>query len=369
MPIDIEGLLAPVDEEAPCGADPSYDPEFLEMERLAKGTVEQQIGDTIVEAEEPDWKAVCQEALGVLGKSKHLWAIIHLLWAEIRTEGIPGLRDGLALLAGALEQHWASIHPELDPEDSYDPMERLNLLRELAPPAEMQAAPRIFDLLLSTPLCDYPVLHRSFCLQDIRIAKGEAEVPADAKGQPPDDQLLTAAFCGAKLPPDRAAELQEQAQATAAAAGEAAELVAKIDTLMVGYVGAGQLDLSALQAMLEETQARITEYLAQGGIGEPAGEPVGGGEAGGGVPAAVGGGGQAITGDIRSNEDVRRVLDMICTYYEHAEPSSPVPLLLKRAKRLVGTSFVEIIQDMNPDGLRTIEVISGPLETPDQQQY
>ena len=54
--IDVEKLLAPVDGESPVGADLSYDPSIMEIEQLAAGKPEQQIGDTIVPAEDPDWK-------------------------------------------------------------------------------------------------------------------------------------------------------------------------------------------------------------------------------------------------------------------------------------------------------------------------
>jgi type VI secretion system protein ImpA len=69
----------------------------------------------------------------------------------------------------------------------------------------------------------------------------------------------------------------------------------------------------------------------------------------------------AIAGEIRSAEDVTRVLDLICAYYKRVEPSSPVPLLLGRARGLVRKSFVEIIADLNPEALQQIQVISGPL--------
>lgn len=44
-----------------------------------------------------------------------------------------------------------------------------------------------------------------------------------------------------------------------------------------------------------------------------------------------------------------------------------MPLLLKRAKKLVRKNFIEIIQDLTPDSLRQIQVISGPTEEPPQQ--
>ena len=58
-------------------------------------------------------------------------------------------------------------------------------------------------------------------------------------------------------------------------------------------------------------------------------------------------------------DDVLLLIDKICAYYARAEPSSPVPLLLKRARRLVNKEFIEIMRDLAPDGLAQIELIRG----------
>jgi type VI secretion system protein ImpA len=44
------------------------------------------------------------------------------------------------------------------------------------------------------------------------------------------------------------------------------------------------------------------------------------------------------------------------------EPASPVPLLLKRALRLVEKNFFEIMQDLAPDSVAQIKLISGIRE-------
>jgi type VI secretion system protein ImpA len=58
-------------------------------------------------------------------------------------------------------------------------------------------------------------------------------------------------------------------------------------------------------------------------------------------------------------------IERICQYYERNEPSSPIPLLLKRAKRLVSKSFIDIVRDLSPDALAKLEVISGEKADPD----
>jgi len=75
----------------------------------------------------------------------------------------------------------------------------------------------------------------------------------------------------------------------------------------------------------------------------------------------------AISGDIASRADVIRMLDKINRYYQQYEPSSPVPLLLERARRLVPKNFFEIMEDLAPGGMTELLVLSGPRESDVQQ--
>jgi type VI secretion system protein ImpA len=80
---------------------------------------------------------------------------------------------------------------------------------------------------------------------------------------------------------------------------------------------------------------------------------------GGGTTARAAGSPQAVN----SRADVLRELDRICSYYDANEPTSPVPMLLRRAKRLVSMSFVEIVRELAPSGVTEIETLRGPEVT------
>ena len=54
-----------------------------------------------------------------------------------------------------------------------------------------------------------------------------------------------------------------------------------------------------------------------------------------------------------------KALDRICDYYAANEPSSPVPIILNRAKGLVSKDFFEILQDVAPDGMNQFQSLSG----------
>ena len=61
------------------------------------------------------------------------------------------------------------------------------------------------------------------------------------------------------------------------------------------------------------------------------------------------------------------MLDRIIAYYARSEPSSPVPMLLERAKRMVGADFLTIIKEMAPDGIQNVHLIGGITETEDDE--
>ena len=55
-----------------------------------------------------------------------------------------------------------------------------------------------------------------------------------------------------------------------------------------------------------------------------------------------------------------RSLDKILAYYTRHEPSSPLPVLLTRAKNLVHADFAAIVRNLIPDGMSQFENLRGP---------
>jgi type VI secretion system protein ImpA len=112
--------------------------------------------------------------------------------------------------------------------------------------------------------------------------------------------------------------------------------------------------------VLQEAEKIITEQLARRGVQPlsealPGREPVAERVRSGNGSAA----GQPLAGEITSREEVIRLLDIACEYFHRYEPSSPVPLLLERAKRLISKDFIEILRDLVPDAIAQFEVVSG----------
>src|SRR5580693_8987855 len=95
----IEALLAPIGPDDPCGANLEYgDAAFTALERATQAKPEQQIGSTIIPAEEPDWKLVGRQAVDLFARTKDLRVAVHLTKALLNTDGLGGLANGLTLL-------------------------------------------------------------------------------------------------------------------------------------------------------------------------------------------------------------------------------------------------------------------------------
>jgi type VI secretion system protein ImpA len=332
MLMDLVRHPVPLSDDAPSGGNLEYDPLFVALALAAQPKEERQVGDGIVAAEDPDFKAVADRALEVLERSHDLRAAIHLAHARLRLEGLPGFAAALGYVARCLDEFWDSCHPQLDREDGDDPTMRVNAVRALVDTTGVLRA------LSLTPLAQSRTLGR-FALRDIAIARGEASLPADM-AEPPDMRAIAAAF------QDTDAETLRSTRAGAAAALEAADAIAmRFDTMIPGLGP----DLGPLQTALR----RILNALAEA-VGE---DPETEGEAEGATdaPARRGGGG----GEVETRADVLAALDRIIAYYEKNEPTSPLPLLLARAKRLVNADFLTIIRELAPSGLDNVNLIAG----------
>src|SRR5687768_4322018 len=127
--IDVDVLLRPIRDDAPCGDDVSGERDYSALEQMLAGTQERQIGETIVAAQDPDWRDIHKQCATLLGRSRDLRLMVYLTLAALRLDGLNGLRDGLALLKSHIAQNWDHLWPRLDPDDDLDPLERMNILQ------------------------------------------------------------------------------------------------------------------------------------------------------------------------------------------------------------------------------------------------
>jgi type VI secretion system protein ImpA len=338
--IDVEGLTGEVSPDAPCGEDLEYDADFIQLEQAAHGKEAQQMGDAVIEGAGPDWKTVKKLAIGLCGRTKDLRVATYLARALAVTDGLVGLKEGLEVLKAITVTYWPDVHPQLDPDDDNDPTFRVNTYASLIDPDSTLKNLREAPLVTSR-------VAGSFTLRDIQMASGEIAVPEGVDA--PQQSVIDGVFEEMDL---------DELRASAEAAVESISLVGEIEQFVTEQVGAAQApDLTDFAEAMKPIQHVLSDQLSRRGVADPAQEAAADAPAAGGAaPAAAA---PVPTGEIATREDAIRALDRVISYFNKYEPSSPIPLLLTRAKRLVSKSFMEIMQDLAPDGLAQAQMMGG----------
>jgi type VI secretion system protein ImpA len=148
--MDVDDWLRDVEVEPPCGPNLEYDDAYMTLAAAAAGKPEQQYGDTLIAAVEPDWKQVLDQSSELLTRTKDLRATLLLTRALTRLEGLQGFLKGIELTHRLLEAHWDQVHPRLDIDGEADPFMRANALSGLADEAGMLRDLRAASLI-ATP--------------------------------------------------------------------------------------------------------------------------------------------------------------------------------------------------------------------------
>jgi len=333
----VDALLTPIGESSPCGDDLEYDAAFTALVTASQGKPEQQFGDTVIPAVEPEWREVAEQSDAILRRSKDVRAAVLLLRASTRLQGMPGFVAGLRLLTGLLDRFWDGIHPMLDADDDNDPTMRLNALAPLSD--EAMVLRDLYDAQVGVAPGVGPIRVR-----DVAVAYNALA----ASGEP--------AYSTAQIQGGLEA-LQAEQPARIEAATSAPGLIDQLQALLVERTGrADAIDLGALRGI-----ARTLQKACSAAVGVPDDAEVAGTEEGGEAAAAGGGAGRpaAVRGEIQTRQDALQMLDRVIRFLEQTEPGNPAPLLIERAKKLIGVSFLEIMANLAPNALDTIETVTG----------
>lgn len=121
--IDVERLLEPVSDDTPQGSDiredrsPTSDYYTIKDARnQARATERSGLFDPEIRAEALNqWKPVLEKGEEILANtSKDLEVASWMIEASVRLHGFTGLRDGLSVLRGLVENFWEGLYPEID---------------------------------------------------------------------------------------------------------------------------------------------------------------------------------------------------------------------------------------------------------------
>lgn len=279
----------------------------------------------------PDWREIKIKSLDALRQSKDIRLLAHLGAAVLHTDDLFSFYNLLDIAASWLEGYWSEVFPRIDEDVIF----RKNALNNFADRVA------VVDRLRNLPLVRSRQLG-SFSLRDIEVASGR--VPAGSEAAAPSQPQIEAAFASVSL--QEIEHLKNGVMGAVAA-------IKRIDAKMRDASGSDAVpDLDLLVATLTQMQRVFLEQLASRGAAEAAtGDHTDTAGAGGVATVAI--------GAIRSRQDAIRALDEVAGFFRRQEPSSPVPLLLDRAKRLVAKDFLEVLADIAPDALGQARAVGG----------
>jgi type VI secretion system protein ImpA len=111
-------LLVPIPGANPAGAELRYDPVYDKIKEARREDDDAPQGDWQTERKVADWPLVIKLTKDALTKkSKDLQLAVWLTEAMLRREGLAGLRAGLDLLDGMVDQYWDGLFPPIEDGD------------------------------------------------------------------------------------------------------------------------------------------------------------------------------------------------------------------------------------------------------------
>ncbi len=321
---EIEEIGRPVSPEHPCGED------LEDTQLLASFDGFRLFGQAFPLPPETDWREIKSKSLEAIRRSKDLRLLGHFAAAALRLDGWPGFLGSVHVAAGWIKTYWTDVYPHVDE----DGILRKNALNSLSDRMS------VLDGVRRLPIVENRQLGK-ISLRDVDLSTGQL-APTETDTSPASEAQVAAVFAATNIE-----ELQVLKTRTETGI---ADLTA-IDTAMRDFGGAeASPDFDPLLKMLVRIDGLLGEQLAAKGASQPGASAEGG----------AGGTGQTMSvGVVKSRQDALRALDAIALFFRQTEPSSPIPMFLERAKRLIGKDFLEILADVAPDGVGTARSAGG----------
>jgi type VI secretion system protein ImpA len=329
MSRELQSLSEPLSAAAPCGVSLEDSP------LLASFDAYRLFGQVTAIEPAPEWGQIKAKSAEALATSKDLRVLAHLAAAVLRTDGVSAFFEAVCAAAQWLDSSWDAVYPLIDE----DAMLRRNALNCLADRVA------VIDALRRGALITHARLG-SVSVRDVDIASGQLTV-TESEARQPEETQINAVFSGSPI--EQIAEVLTGVEGAQAA-------IRRIETVMVEHAGVEAApDLEPLTTFLTRAQKIIRDRIAvhpdaaRSGIAALEGN---------GLDKSADGHAAPI-GSIRSREDAIRALDAIAAFFRQTEPSSPIPLIVERAKRLVSKDFLEVLAELAPDALAQAKAASG----------
>ena len=329
--LDFDAILQPISDENPSGESLRYSGLYDEIMEARRADDPLALGDWTTNLKTADYRRVVELAINALStQTKDLQVASWLTESLIRQHGFAGLRDSLKLLTLLQENFWDTIHPEIDEGDMEG---RGNAIEwfdvqgsESIRVAPITGGPGLnFVNFEDSKMFDIPEDLSSLEAEDqarINVLKERAE----KEGRTTTEQWRKA----------RAQTRRQFCEETNFAIEQCWEAYAELNRVIEEKFDRNQTPgMTNLKRSLEEVHSVVKKILEEKRIEEPdpadalAGEDGGEYSEGG---ASSGGGRRGVaTGAIQDRRDALQRLGEVATYFQRAEPHSPVAYLVQRA--------------------------------------
>lgn len=329
----IAQLSQPVAEANPCGEDLEQTPYLASLDAFRI------FGQVTPLEPAPDWANLKSTALEALSKGRDLRALANLAAALVRTDGLAAFLGTLSIVAQWLELYWDHVYPRVD-EDAILRRSSINCLADRI---------AIVDGLRRAALISHRKLG-AVSLRDIELATGLV-APAQEGHTLPESQI-NAVFASSSI---------DDLLAVRALVDEGIGAVRRIETAMVSHCGVESApSLEGLTSYLDRVQRVVRERMTThpDAAKVAAGTPL---ESDADITSEADERSVAV-GAIRSRQDALRALDDVAAFFRRNEPSSPIPLFIERARRLVAKDFLEVLADVVPEAIAQAKIASGIRE-------
>jgi type VI secretion system protein ImpA len=303
-PLNLAAALFPPGRTPPGGDRLSGTQVIVRFTELCEGRAAYYVGSELKsEAVDPDWRTAFEMGCDLIERSADLGILVRVAAAALRVRSLSDAVECIDAIAEAVDAHWADCYPELDFDDDGTPPDasvRLGVLSVLDDDKLIRGAVRTAPVSMDADGTSLPSI---------------AELVADSANAAQGAVVGAAMECVVRL----------QAAANRIEAAVHRQSPADRD-----------FSLAKLRESIEEYSAMLRK-ASSGSVG---GQP----EA---ADVAAAPGPPALTGRAQAVAAIERAI----AYFESAEPSSPVPAVLRRALALVGKDFWDVIQTLGDEKL------------------
>jgi type VI secretion system protein ImpA len=338
--LDFASLLNPIAGDDPAGVDIRADASpgslyyLIKDARSTARAAERRLPESDADAARADWRPVLKHGQKALAETtKDLEVTAYVIEALIRQHGFAGLRDGLKLARGLVEQFWEGLYPRPD-EDG--------MSTRVAPLTSLNGEDSEGTLIApiaQVPLTEGGASTGPFASYHYQSASTLEQVDAEAREKRIQQGAVTLAQLEKAASETSVTFFVNLVEDLKACQAEFDGICAALDARCDGRAPPSSNIRGALTACFDAVMALARDQLPREVEGEA---PADG--------AAAGGNGRATTADtFRQREDALQSLLKVAEFFRRTEPHNPVSYALEQAVRWSRMTLPELLVELIPD--------------------